>query len=53
MASSSTLAAQANASPSPARSRIRFPTGLGLVIAATLSGLLWMPALMAAHALIA
>jgi hypothetical protein len=35
------------------RARARLSPGLGLVIAATLSGVLWVPIVMAAHALVA
>ncbi len=35
------------------RTGIRLSTGLGLILAAALSGLLWAPVVMAAHAAIA
>lgn len=53
MASSLTTQAGAYAASAPRQAKPRLPAGLGLVIAATLSGLLWLPALIAAHVLLA
>lgn len=53
MASSVTTQAGAYAGSAPRQTKPRLPAGLGLAIAATLSGLLWLPALIAAHALFA
>ncbi len=53
MASSTTSPAGLYAGSAPQQARARLPVGVGLAVAATLSGLLWLPALMAAHALLA
>ena len=53
MASSTTSQAGLYATSQPRQARTRLPVGVGLAVAAALSGLLWLPALMAAHALLA
>jgi hypothetical protein len=56
MSQSSTFEAgarRAYAASRPARARTRLSPGLGLLIAVGLSGLLWAPIVMAAHALVA
>jgi hypothetical protein len=53
MARSTTSQAGVYAGSTPRQARTRLPVGVGLAVAATLSGLLWLPALMAAHALLA